>query len=650
MHFFISCLLYLLCSQVVTNAYALKISELEQDSVNITRDFSFLVTDSEIDPQTDTTPLENAKKIDRPEFIHSYTAKSIWIIGKIKNDTQKNVEKFIVFDTTLSGHLFYYEKEGSNPFVLKEMGGSSVPKTLQKIKSLKPAYLLSLGPNEEKTILIKRTSVHQLDAKIYLKSYENFINDDFDQKILLTFYSGMVVALFLYNLFLFFHSRSKDYLRYCFFIACISLTVLNISGGLDLYLFYNHHTASRYLIIFSSVSIISTLYFSYYFLKLQLLHKVWTWLYLSMGVLAIIHTFLRLMPVTSQVHAFIGISIDTTILFTIIMVIISGFNSLKNGHIIAKYFLFSWTFFFLGVLVWLGIFYGPIPKNIVTTNAVLIGNIFEMLFIAFALSFKLNILERQKREAEIQARDKEKYQRLVRVLCHDIANSLFIIQGFTKIARRRPEVVNESKTWQKIQKASENMANILKAVRLQESANSQDSELNLHPVCLNDTIKESYFYFKDKCLSKELQFSFDLEENIPLIQSDKTTLLNNVLNNVFSNAIKFSNKQSMIQVKTYQNDQSIYCEIKDQGIGIPADKIRSLIKGQFIRSTKGTQGEDGTGHGLILIKNYMNLFGGEFEIKSSTIEDNRGKTGTKIILKFALADTKFPIEKNSEGP
>lgn len=642
-------LLYLLCGLVVTKADVINLTNADRNTLNITSSVLFAETDAQNTPHNSSRGPINYKKIDSDQFVKSYTTQKLWFEFTLKNSDSGPLKKVLVFDTSLSGELSFYEKTHDGKFIFIEKSGSSLPAIQKELKSLKAAFAIDLRPDEEKTFVITRESLHQLDVKFLIKTYEKFLADDFEQKVLLTFYAGVVVALFVYNIFLYFHSKSNDYLRYCIFISCIAATVLNINGVLDLFIFSDTESASKFLMAFSSASVVAILFFSYYFLRLFELNSLWKKFYTTIGVVAILHAIIRLFPFDTKLQTITGISIDITILFTILTVIISGIFSLRKGHVLAKYFLISWTFFFAGVLIWLGIYYGPIPKNLYTNNAILIGNIFEMLIIAFALSYKLNILERQKRDAEIQAKDKERYQRLVRVLCHDIGNSLFIIQGFTKNALKRPELINQKATWQKIHKATQNMSSILKTVREQENAVLSQDQISLGPVCLNSLLEETLFYFNDKCKTKNLTLQMNLDKSIQLIRSEKTSLLNNVLNNIISNAIKFSHSRSTIFVKTYQKDQQIFCEIMDQGVGIPREKIRSLIDGHFIQSTQGTHGEHGTGYGLTLIRDYMKIYGGDFEIQSTTAQDKNGQSGTKIVLTFCAAKEKFPIEKNLEG-
>ena len=82
-----------------------------------------------------------------------------------------------------------------------------------------------------------------------------------------------------------------------------------------------------------------------------------------------------------------------------------------------------------------------------------------------------------------------------------------------------------------------------------------------------------------------------------------------VLNNLMTNAIKFSDKDSsiIIKVDNYANDGAyIQVSFIDKGIGIEQESIKKLLNLDSKISTRGTTGEFGTGLGLILCKEYIN--------------------------------------------
>jgi PAS domain S-box-containing protein len=91
-------------------------------------------------------------------------------------------------------------------------------------------------------------------------------------------------------------------------------------------------------------------------------------------------------------------------------------------------------------------------------------------------------------------------------------------------------------------------------------------------------------------------------------------LLKNIMNNLFSNAIKFSNEDKNIYLSTEKDSRHLYIEIKDEGIGISEEDQKHLF-GHFFRA-KNAINIQGSGLGLNIVQKYVELMRGEITFKS----------------------------------
>ena len=98
-------------------------------------------------------------------------------------------------------------------------------------------------------------------------------------------------------------------------------------------------------------------------------------------------------------------------------------------------------------------------------------------------------------------------------------------------------------------------------------------------------------------------------------------LLNHILNNLLSNASKFSSETSVIDFKIEKKGENVLLLIRDDGIGIPADDQKYLFE-RFFR-TKNAANIEGTGLGLNIVKQYTDLMGGKVTFEST---ENEGTT------------------------
>jgi PAS domain S-box-containing protein len=104
----------------------------------------------------------------------------------------------------------------------------------------------------------------------------------------------------------------------------------------------------------------------------------------------------------------------------------------------------------------------------------------------------------------------------------------------------------------------------------------------------------------------------------PLIVNADQEMINTVLRNLISNAIKFTPTGGMVEIKCQSTeDEQIRIAVKDNGMGIEKKKLDHLFTSHEIDSTPGTENEKGTGLGLIICKEFVVRNGGNIWAKSS---------------------------------
>lgn len=223
---------------------------------------------------------------------------------------------------------------------------------------------------------------------------------------------------------------------------------------------------------------------------------------------------------------------------------------------------------------------------------------------------------------------------LVEVLSHDLRNPLVVILGQCEVAidsfKDRGEEV--PKHLEKILRAGHCMERILNLVRELRSLELEKKVLTPVPVEINPAIDEARFIFEKILMDKEITLNYKSIVENPIVMAEKVSFENQVLNNLISNAIKFSQKGGQIFINVEPLDDKIKMEIIDEGMGIPEKLIKKLFKPNIETTRKGTQGEMGTGFGMPLVKKYIELYKGEISITSKDIENHKTDHGTTITL------------------
>lgn len=150
-----------------------------------------------------------------------------------------------------------------------------------------------------------------------------------------------------------------------------------------------------------------------------------------------------------------------------------------------------------------------------------------------------------------------------------------------------------------------------------------DSEsIDIHPInadiisFIEDTCSSVLHFIKSKHMN--LVFDTDVEEEIISFDPD---LIERVLLNLLSNAVKFNKENGTIFINVRLEEKDVVVEVKDEGIGIPKDKIPTIFERFEQVRTKMKSEREGSGIGLYIVKSLIQMHDGSVKIES---EEGKG--------------------------
>jgi signal transduction histidine kinase len=151
---------------------------------------------------------------------------------------------------------------------------------------------------------------------------------------------------------------------------------------------------------------------------------------------------------------------------------------------------------------------------------------------------------------------------------------------------------------------------------LLEWAKSQRNEIVFSPdkLLLFAVVSQTSDLFKDICSAKEISIINNVSPNTYVL-ADKNMLMT-VLRNLISNALKFSPNGKQIIITATENETEVVVTVKDEGVGIRAEDITKLFDDSEQFTTYGTNGEKGSGLGLMLCKEFVVRNGGTLSVQS----------------------------------
>lgn len=262
-------------------------------------------------------------------------------------------------------------------------------------------------------------------------------------------------------------------------------------------------------------------------------------------------------------------------------------------------------------------------------------------FIIFCSITAHSYHKREGRYTEELLQKTNNVESLLRVLLHDIANTLSSMT-YNLIRIKEGQEGTTPGELEKIEKAIDDIHALLFQVRHLKSVKDGKSAMPLKTISLPMVLHEVYELTEASAQQKGLKLNWDLSREKMAVRGDKTILSNVVLLNIINNAIKFSEPGCRIDVSSYREESFAIIEVRDYGIGIPNDILANLFSLQHPTSRHGTAGEKGTGYGMPLAKEYLQLMSGEIEVTSSETDEGLKKRGTLVKVKLPLILTDAP--------
>lgn len=204
---------------------------------------------------------------------------------------------------------------------------------------------------------------------------------------------------------------------------------------------------------------------------------------------------------------------------------------------------------------------------------------------------------------------------LIGIVAHDLKSPLNQIKGLLSLVKMTGKVDEESGKYLNMMEQSAVRLNEMIAKILDvEAIESRQMNLKMEKVSLSEILNNVADRYANDAAKKNIAISRSIPSNI-IIQADKN-YVEQVLENLISNAIKFSPFERSVFVNLTTQDGKAVCEIKDQGPGLSDDDKKKLFGKYQKLSAKPTGNEISTGLGLSIVKKFVEAMNGEIWCES----------------------------------
>ena len=203
------------------------------------------------------------------------------------------------------------------------------------------------------------------------------------------------------------------------------------------------------------------------------------------------------------------------------------------------------------------------------------------------------------------------------IIAHDLRSPFSSIIGILELLKMSLKEFNKDEIEKYVDIVYKSANNTLVLLdNLLVWAISQNKEKNFKPVKINlcELLKEEIENLKMLAEQKHISLKQDIGQELNVTAD--LQMVKTILRNLICNAIKYTNENGKIVINALEKKKLVEVDVTDNGIGISTEIQKKLFKIDFLHSTPGTNDEKGTGLGLLLCKEFIELHGGDIWIES----------------------------------
>lgn len=242
------------------------------------------------------------------------------------------------------------------------------------------------------------------------------------------------------------------------------------------------------------------------------------------------------------------------------------------------------------------------------------------------------IAAESERQKKLREQDRQNFERLTQIkndflhsATHDIKNPLSVINMAaymltqlvpTDYEKAHDYIKRMNESAQKIRRLVEDILDLARLETL--------PVIQLEPVTLSPFIESVVASFKTQAEAKTIEIKMEIQPRDLIAKCNKDRL-NQALENLVSNAIKYTPNGGIVHIRAHIHDSQLQIQVVDNGIGIPEDSLPRVFD-RFYRVNKRSDSAEGTGLGLSIVKLCVDQHGGKVDVESTL-----GKSSTFTI-------------------
>ena len=566
-----------------------------------------------------------------------FTNHHFWAKVALRNDSSLDLVYFLETARPITDFVELYTVDETTEKILSSKSGDKIPFNERSFQDRKTVFKINLPAHQAQTLYLHLKSDGEVvQVPMMLRSAEEFIElASFEQLIFGVFYGILITAAILY-LFFFFGLREKTFLYYSLYVVFIGLMQFALDGY-----FYQLITpdsgwfSQHAVLLFAMIAGILLGKYSEVFLNIQQHNKLLYCLFQLMYFLAfaLIFCIIFIPPLFA-----ISYPIANVLGLMILLIIISSVVYLYvHKKPVDVFFSIGIVFLILGFGIFILNNFGQVPNTFLTQNSSKFGTGLEIIFLSLSMGNLIRNLRNEKNELNKIAlirseemNDLKSY--FLSNISHELRTPLNAILNLTDTISKESKDDTVKSKCQIIKYSSHSLLSSVNDIL--DFSKIEKGELQLErvlfePVKVIEHLKNNA---ANRAIDQGLTFEFTKSETIPEFLMGDVTRLVQIINNVLSNAVKFTASGFVkfhLDAKTTEKSKArLVMIISDSGIGINEEKMNSIFDSFSQNTIDNKRKFGGLGLGLYIVKTLVDMQNGTIEMDST---ENVGTTCTITI-------------------
>lgn len=184
--------------------------------------------------------------------------------------------------------------------------------------------------------------------------------------------------------------------------------------------------------------------------------------------------------------------------------------------------------------------------------------------------------------------------------------------------------------------------NVLELSRIETG---KGNEIRMEPVALKDWLRSTVSIYQSIASTRSVVLHLEVDGRFPDMVISDRLILAQIVNNLLSNAIKFTPPEKNIRIRCFHNNNNLFVQICDEGIGISAQQLDAIFRPFELGDREVYRQFGGSGLGLAIAKRKAELMGGSIQVSSMPDEGSNFLVSLPLILPEAETEAAFVMEE-----